>query len=130
MAKKAEPQKKDAPAHEDAAAPVMPPADIPEAPVITAPAEQAPAEPEVTTSDDPPAPEAPAIDALPVFIRKHEDAAARRGAERGEQIVVVEISHPGAGEEHAVFLGRDGGIRLSRGDAGAVYSDGSKHVTP
>ncbi len=77
MAKKAEPPKKDAPAHEDAAAPVMLPADIPEAPVISAPAEQSPAEPEVTTSDDPPAPEAPAIDALPVFIRKHEDAASR-----------------------------------------------------
>jgi len=136
MAKKAEPPKKDTPAHEDAAAPVMPPADVPETPVTSAPAEQAPAEPsvspepEVTASDDPPAPEAPAIDALPEFIRKHEDAAARRGAERGEQIVVVEISHPGAGEAASVFPGRDGGIRLSRGDAGAVYSDGSKHTTP
>ncbi|MGE8691100.1 MAG: hypothetical protein ACN6PJ_28410 [Achromobacter sp.] len=130
MAKKAEPPKKDAPAHEDAAAPVMLPTEVPETPVTSAPAEQAPAVPAVTASDDPPAPEAPAIDALPVFIRKHEDAAARRGAERGEQIVVVEVSHPGAGEAAAVFPGRDGGIRLSRGDAGAVYSDGSKHITP
>ena len=136
MAKKSEPPKKDAPAHEDAEAPVMPPADVPGTPVTSAPAEQAPAEPSVspvpavTASGEPPAPEVPAIDTLPVFIRKHEDAAARRGAERGEQIVVVEVSHPGAGEAAAVFPGRDGGIRLSCGDAGAVYSDGSKHTTP
>lgn len=136
MAKKAEPPKKDAPAHEDAAAPVMLPADAPETPAAPAPAEAAPAEPSVslapaaTASDDPPTPEAPALDALPAFIRKHEDAAARRGAERGEQIVVVEVSHPGAGEAAAIFPGRDGGIRLSRGDASAVYSDGSKHTTP
>lgn len=78
--------------------------------------------------DAAPAPAAP-LDALPAFIRKHEDAAARRGEERGSQIVVVAISHPDAGEARTVFAGRDGGIRMSRGAPGAVYSDGSKHAS-
>ncbi|WLW64302.1 hypothetical protein RA224_12995 [Achromobacter aegrifaciens] len=92
------------------------------------------AEPKNVTVPPAPVPAAPApaapLDDLPVFIRKHEDAAARRGADRGEQIVVVAISHPAADEAQRIFSGRDGGIRMSRGEPGAVYSDGSKHAAP
>lgn len=56
---------------------------------------------------------------LDAFIRKHEDLAAERGA------VVVEISHPAAGERSGIYQGRDGGIRLSKGAAGVKYSDGT-----
>lgn len=92
------------------------------------------AEPKNVNVPPAPVPAAPAaaapLDDLPVFIRKHEDAAARRGADRGEQIVVVAISHPAADEGQRIFSGRDGGIRMSRGEPGAVYSDGSKHAAP
>lgn len=93
-------------------------------PVPPAPGPAAPVEPATA-----PAPAVP-LDDLLVFIRKHEDAAARRGADRGEQIVVVAISHPAADEAQRIFSGRDGGIRMSRGEPGAVYSDGSKHAAP
>lgn len=115
MAKKAESKNVPTPpAEATAAAKPVAPAPVPTAPVEPA-AEPAPAAP---------------LDTLPVFIRKHEDAAARRGAERGEQIVVVAISHPAADESQAIYSGRDGGIRMSRGEPGAVYSDGSKHTAP
>lgn len=70
------------------------------------------------------------LDDLALFVRKHEDAAALLGKEKGEQVVVVEITHPTASETAGIYQGRDGGIRMSRGKAGAVYSDGSKHGQP
>lgn len=60
-----------------------------------------------------------------LFVRKHEDAAQLLGEEKGESVVVVEISHPQAGD--GIYEGRDGGIRVSKGAAKATYSDGSKH---
>lgn len=83
-----------------------------------------------SNEQQPVAPVADPMDALPAFIRQHEDAAAQRGIERGVQIVVVAISHPAADEAQAIYSGRYGGIRVSRGAAGAVYSDGSKHTAP
>lgn len=70
------------------------------------------------------------LDDLALFVRKHEDAAALLGKQKGEQIVVVELTHPMASETAGIYQGRDGGIRMSRGAAGAVYSDGSKHTKP
>lgn len=57
---------------------------------------------------------------LDAFIRRHEDKAAERGA------VVVEVSHPAAGDRSGIYEGRDGGIRISKGAAGAKYSDGTQ----
>jgi len=57
---------------------------------------------------------------LDAFIRQHEDKAAERGA------VVVEVSHPAAGDREGIYQGRDGGIRISKGAASVKYSDGSE----
>lgn len=53
------------------------------------------------------------------FIREAEDEAL----EKGTNVVVVEISYPGAPE--GIYEGRDAGIRLRDGGEGVKFSDGT-----